>query len=107
MKRTYVIRDRKLVEVTRHSGPRTHFVQGDYPDYESPVDGRIVHGKKGRRYDLERTQSRPWEGKDAEQREMNRQNNYDYERQDRRLDESVQRAYAQLHPDKRRVLNNG
>lgn len=108
MKRTFRLVDRKLVEVTHiRSASVAPFVQPDYPDYQSPVDGQVVHGKRGRRYDLARTQSRPWEGREAEQKEADRHNHYDEVRQDHRLNESLQKAYAQLHPDKRRILNNG
>lgn len=106
MKRTYVLRDGKLVE--KHVARiREHFVQPDYEDYQSPVDGRIVHGKSGRRYDLARTQSRPWEGMEQEKKERDRDNR-DYEhKEDRRLDESVKYAIQQMHPDKRRELLYG
>jgi len=106
MRKTYVLRDGQWVEkhTTRQ---KLHYVQPDYEDYESPIDGRIVHGKKGRRYDLERTGSRPWEGRDQEQKEADRDNYYHDQKEDRRLDESVQYSLAQMHPEKRRKLLYG
>src|SRR5882724_1203129 len=41
-------------------------VQPDIPEYTSPVDGRIVRGKRQRIEDLKRNHARPWEGLDAE-----------------------------------------
>jgi len=33
--------------------PVVPMVRGDYPGYESPVDGRWIEGARARRYDLE------------------------------------------------------
>lgn len=104
MKITYVLRDGELVEKSEASKPPTPYVIPDLPDYESPVDGKVVHGRAGRREDFKRTNCRPWEGRDQEQKEANRVRQYDDQKLDRRIDESAQRAYAQLHPDKRRLL---
>lgn len=41
----------------------------DLPAYESPIDGRIVDGRKQRRNDLARTHSRPYEGREQEEKE--------------------------------------
>lgn len=105
MKRTYRLIDGQFVEIIKRRTPNAApYVQDDYPDYESPVDGRIVHGKRGRRYDLERTQSRPWEGREAEQKEENRHIAYREEAMDRKLEETTRRTLAQMHPAKRRIL---
>ncbi|CAB4188164.1 hypothetical protein UFOVP1165_57 [uncultured Caudovirales phage] len=105
MKRTYRLIDGQWTEIVRNrSQSVAPYVQPDYPDYESPVDGRVVHGKKGRRYDLERTQSRPWEGREAEQKEVDRHNAYQEQKMDRRLEETTRRTLAQMHPAKRRIL---
>lgn len=41
----------------------------DLPGYNSPVTGQWVEGRKQRREDLRRTNSRPYEGREQEQRE--------------------------------------
>ncbi len=87
--------------------PRTHFVQPDLPGYQSPVTGLWVEGRKARREDLKRTRSRPYEGREQEQKEANRQRVYAEQANDRRLDETARRAYYQLSPDKRRILERG
>lgn len=86
---------------------RTHFVLADLPDYESPIDGRVVHGRAGRREDLRRNGCRPWEGRAAEQAEASRQRAYSEAAADRRLDASVRTAWAQLPPEKRAALLRG
>lgn len=86
---------------------RAPFVIGDLPDYESPIDGRIVHGRAGRREDLRRSGSRPYEGREAEMREAARQRAYAEAAQDRKLDAAVRTAWGQLSPEKRAALLRG
>lgn len=104
MKRTYVIRGGELVEKPPTKRSAAHYVIADLPDYQSPVDDRVVHGRSGRREDLKRTQSRPYEGREQEEKEAARVRGYDDQKLDRRIDESAHRAYAQMHPDKRKAL---
>ncbi len=63
------------------------FVQPDLPGYESPVTGKWVEGRKARREDLKRTNSRPWEGIEAERKEAAK---YRAE-QDRKTDQLAER----------------
>lgn len=86
---------------------RTHFVLGDLPDYESPIDGRVVHGRAGRREDFRRSGCRPYEGREAETREAARQRAYSEAAADRKLDAVVRTAWAQLPPEKRAALLRG
>lgn len=87
--------------------PRGHFVQPDLPGYTSPVTGLWVEGRKARREDLKRTGSRPWEGREQEQKEADRRRAYVEQANERRLDETARRAYYQLDPTKRRILERG
>ena len=101
------IQDREtgeLIPANQYSRAKTHYVIGDLPDYESPIDGRIVHGRKGRREDFKRTGTRPWEGMEQERNEASRRKLYDEARQDSRLDAAVRTAYYQLTPSQRREL---
>ena len=82
-------------------------VIGDLPDYESPIDGRIVHGRKGRREDFKRTGTRPWEGMEEERKEASRRKFYEEARQDAGIEAAARRAYAQLSPQQRRILERG
>lgn len=95
------------VETSWSQAPRTHFVQPDLPGYQSPVTGLWVEGRKARREDLKRTGSRPWEGREQEQKEADRRRAYAEQASERRLDESARRAYYQLDPSKRRILERG
>jgi hypothetical protein len=50
-------------EQPRPQGPA---VWDDLPDYESPVTGQIVSGRRQRREDLKSSGCRPYEGRDQE-----------------------------------------
>lgn len=100
---------------TRHDGPvccnevmrleiRPAYAQPDLPGYVSPTTGKWIDGRKARREDLKRSGSRPWEGMAAEKAEAARQRQYAEALQEKRLDEAARRAYHQLPPFKRRLL---
>ncbi len=76
----------------------------DTPGYVSPVTGLWVEGRKQRREDLKRSGSRPWEGKEQEVKEAQRQKAYAEQKFDRGLEEAARRAYHQMSPEKRRLL---
>jgi hypothetical protein len=76
----------------------------DLPGYQSPVTGLWVDGRKQRREDLKRTNSRPFEGLEQERKEADRQKAYAEKRSNQSLEESVRRAYHSLPPEKRRIL---
>jgi hypothetical protein len=81
----------------------THFVLGDLPDYESPIDGRVVNGRAGRREDLRRSGCRPYEGRDAEQKEATRIRRNDEAARDRAITHTAQTVWAHLSPEKKRA----
>lgn len=69
-------------------------VFGDLQGYESPVTGKWIEGKRARIEDLKRTGCRPYEEGEKEQYVRRRA---EEERQlDRQVDESVERAAAEL-----------
>ena len=77
MRRTYVIRNGKAVPKDEAEPVNGHYIIPDTPDYESPIDGRLVSGRKQRREDLARNGCRPYE---RGEREMARQRARDNER---------------------------
>lgn len=87
-----------------HPEDKAPVVIGDLPAYQSPIDGRTVEGRKQRRDDLARTHSRPWEGREAEEKEAKRQKQYIEQKSEARLNESAWRAWHELSPEKRRIL---
>lgn len=110
MKTRYIQIDGELVKVSdqfHQIRPMAPAVFGDLPDYQSPVDGAVVHGRRGRRYDLARTGCRPYEGGDQERHEAARNRAYDEQKSDAKLDATARTAYAQLSPEKRRILERG
>lgn len=60
---------KSMVEVAPRRAQSLHFIQPDLPGYESPVTGQWIEGRKARREDLLRTNSRPWEGLQQERQE--------------------------------------
>ena len=50
----------------------THYIRGDIEPYMSPVTGEMITSRKAHREDLERTGSRVYEGREAEQKEAHR-----------------------------------
>lgn len=107
-RRRFVQIDGELIEVTGEYSPepQTPFVMGDLPDYESPIDGRMVSGRAQRREDLKRSGSRPWEGMAAEKQEAARQKAYLDAKMDKQAEATAWRAWYQLSPDKRQILRN-
>lgn len=82
-----------------------HYIIPDIPDYTSPINGKLISGRKQRREDLVRNSCRPYEGRDQELKEANRSQSYLDQANDRKVHESVAKAFHQLHPDKRRILS--
>ena len=105
-RRRYVQINGELVEVSPDHVPEPSapMIFGDLPEYQSPVTGLVVAGRRARREDLKRTGSRPWEGLDQERKEAERRKAYT----DAKLDESLTRtaaeAFYQLPPSKRAIL---
>jgi hypothetical protein len=92
-----------LAQDYRANRPAAPYVVGDLPDYESPIDGRVVHGRAGRREDLRRSGSRPYEGRQAEQKEAARIWRNDEQARDRAIERTAQSVWANLSPEKKRA----
>lgn len=97
---------KKLVEVdlNARTEQRAPMVVGDLPGYVSPVTGLWIEGRKARREDLKRTNSRPYEGFSQERKEAERRVAYEEQKRDTRLHDAASRAFYQLSPSKRRIL---
>jgi len=76
------------------------------PAYESPVDGRVVDGRKQRRNDLARTHSRPYEGREQEVKEANKVR-AEQERKTDQLAERMARVAWADAPDRVRKMLRG
>ena len=105
-RRRYVQINGELVEVSPDymPEPRGPMVFGDLPEYQSPVTGMIVAGRRARREDLKRTGSRPWEGLDQEKKEATRKIEYREQKLDASLTRAAGEAFYQLPPSKRAIL---
>lgn len=81
----------------------TH-IAGDLPDYQSPIDGRVVHGRAGRKRDLERSGCRPFEGVESEQRAAREFRERKDRELDKRLTEQLSASYEGMTPDSKKQL---
>jgi hypothetical protein len=108
MRRRWVWSDelKQLVEidVNARTRQRAPLIMPDLPDYVSPVSGKLVSGRKQRREDLLRTNSRPWEGRDVEWREAQRRLAYAEQKREERLDRGVREVYYQMPLAHRRAI---
>lgn len=89
MRRRYVYDPvrKELVETAARKSQALHFIQPDLPGYASPVTGQWIEGRKARREDLLRTNSRPWEGLAEERKEAARHT----ARKDAKLDQLAEK----------------
>ncbi len=87
--------------------PKGPLVFGDLPEYQSPVTGLIVSGRRARREDLKRTGSRPYEGFQQEAKEAARRRAYVEQKTDASLTRAASEAFYQLPPNKREILRRG
>ena len=62
-------------------------VWDDLPAYESPIDGRIIEGRRARREDFKRHGCRPYEGRQQEEKEAAKVRQAD----ERKLDQLAER----------------
>lgn len=106
MRRRYIFRDGAWMEIPRDYVPEPvgPLIVPDLPGYESPATGQWVEGRAQRREDLKRSGCRPWEGREQEVKEQQRQQAYLREINTRALDEAANRAFHQMDPRKRRLL---
>jgi hypothetical protein len=80
------------------------YVQRDIA-YESPTTGRVITSHRARLDDLKRSRARPWEGLEQEKKEAARKRGYIEQKQDAKLEEAARRAWHQMPPAKRAVLD--
>lgn len=80
------------------------FIMGDLPDYESPIDGRVISGRAARREDLRRSGCREWEGMEQEKKEAHRWKVENERKLDQKLEQNLWRAWYSMSPDKRKKM---
>lgn len=86
---------------------KTHFVQGEIPEYHSPIDGRLITSRREQRNDHMRSGSRQYEGFEQEQKVAARHRAYEEQKADRALHAQVERSFMQLPESTRRQLAGG
>lgn len=72
------------------------YVQGDIEPYQSPIDDTVISSRRSQRYDMERSGSRRYEGRDAEQKEADRHNEDKWAALDTKLDSSMKEVANDL-----------
>ena len=76
----------------------------DIPAYVSPTSGRWINSRRERNEDLKASNARPWEGMEQEQKEAERHKAYTEQKEDQALTVAAEQAFAQLEPEKKRIL---
>lgn len=73
---------------------KVHYVMGDTPDYTSPIDGRLISGRKQRREDLKRNHCVEY---DPGMKDDAKRHKRDKDRRlERSLSETMERTASQL-----------
>ena len=88
----------KLVEIPLHAPPAVSagpIVWDDTPGYTSPVTGLWVEGRRQRRNDLAATGSRPWEGREQEEKEAAKRRAEGERQLDHLAEKMAHRAWAE------------
>ena len=93
----------------KHLGDKvqTHYVLPDTPGYQSPIDGAWVEGRKARQADLRRSNSRPWEGMEQEQKVANQRKAESARAEEAKAFKAAERAFMSLPESTRRQLAGG
>lgn len=73
--------------------------------YDSPIDGRPITSWAAREEDMKRNNCRPWEGMEAEKKEVKRQEQEMYKAIDKIAEKAVDEAWAQLPTESRNALS--
>lgn len=74
---------------------------GDIEEYVSPVTGKLIRGRRQRQYDLESNNCRPYEGTDVEVREAAKRRKELAAKEEKQLDETIQRTITDLDASNR------
>lgn len=97
---------KELVEVPARRSEALHFIQTDLPGYESPIDGQWVEGRRARRNDLARSNSRPWEGMEQEKKHSVRIQAEKERHLDNIAEKMAHRAWAEAPERVRKVFRS-
>jgi hypothetical protein len=92
------------IPLTTERPENLHFVQPDIDAYESPIDGKIVDGRRQRREDLRRSGSRPYEGFEQESKEAARYRAEQASKTDQLAEKMAHRAWAEAPERIRKVF---
>lgn len=84
-----------------HAFPKRTAAVYVMPGYESPASGKWIETPRQRREDMKATGTREWEGIANERHQMERNKQYEAERQDKALDHAVRTAWQNL-PDSKK-----
>lgn len=83
-----------------------HFPAAGGQGYVSHTSGKYIDSKRARDDDLKRTGCRPWEGLEQERKQKAKDLAHEEKKADAKLEDSVRQAYADLSPDKKKILDN-
>jgi len=67
-----------------------NYLHTAFDPYVSPASGKVINTKRARRDDLDRTNSRPWEGLESEKKEAARRREYANQKLETTIQKSVE-----------------
>ena len=67
-----------------------NYIQAAFDPYVSPASGKVINGPRARRYDMDSTNTRPWEGLQSELKEADKRKNY----ADQKLEKTIENHVA-------------
>ncbi len=82
-----------------------HFPAAGGQGYVSHTSGKYIDTKRARVDDLARSGCRPWEGLEQETKQKAKDRAHEEKKDDAKLEASVRKAYHELPPEKRAVLD--
>ena len=78
--------------------PKTAFIQRDtIVEYVSPVTDKLISGRRQQRYDLHSTGSRVYEGREQEQKEADRHQQYEEQALEQKLEVTVEQVLNDIN----------
>lgn len=83
------------------SAPSARMDMQPWDAYESPATGKMITSYAQRREDMKAAGCRDYEGRESEERHAARQKRLADDEAEKKLDDAVRGAWAQLSPDKK------
>lgn len=78
----------------------------EFEAYESPATGKVITSHTARRYDMQESGCRQWEGSEQEKKHAAKVKLEEQAKEDRQIEQWVGEAYHQLPAEKKQILES-